>query len=764
MAKLRRSTRAPALIAAVVVALLLTMAGSGLAAPGDTALVSVASSGEQGNLDSYQPSISTDGRYVAFASVSDNLVEGDTNGVIDIFVRDHQAGTTERVSVDNQGNQQNDQQQRDGETFCGLDMSADGRYVAFSSAADNLVANDTNAACDVFVRDLQAGTTELVSIHDSGEQANGDSWYPSISADGRYVSFHHGPDDLVGNDTNERYDVYVRDLQAGTTERVSIDSSGNPINGSSWNASISADGRYVAFLSDGINLVPDDNNDPSSHDVLVRDLQAGTTEKVSVTSSGQQASAPSGDYPSISADGRYVVFNYQADDLVPEDTNGDTDVFVRDLQAGTTELVSVSSSGEQGRWMSNYASISADGRYVAFQSLADNLVANDTNSWDVFVRDLQKATTELISVASSGEQANSDTFGIPSISDDGRYVAFDSNADNLVANDTNGSGDGYRQDGSDVFLHERQAQDGTPPDTTTPPDATTPPDTTTPLDTTPPTADIVTPADGAVYVRNQGVGADYSCEDEAGGSGLKSCEGTVAKGQPIDTGSLGPKTFTVRATDNAGNVSYVTSTYTVAECHITGTPGDDVLEGSASSDRICGLGGNDTLEGLGGNDELVGGAGDDTLEGGPGTDTADFTASALGVTASLVTNQATGDGFDIMTSIENLIGSPHDDTLIGSGSRNYLFGRSGVDQLFGLEGHDRLAGGSQDDALRGGTGDDRIVANAGSDDLFGEEGSDLLNSKDSVEVNDALDGGTGTDACSTDAIEESIASCEQQRD
>jgi hypothetical protein len=148
--KLKHSTRASALIATIVVALLLTMVGSGLAAPDDTTLVSAASSGEQGNLDSYQPSISADGRYVAFVSSADNLVESDTNGVVDVFVRDLQARTTERISVDDNGNQQNDQQQRDGSTFCGLDISADGRYVAFSSAADNLVPNNTNAACDIY--------------------------------------------------------------------------------------------------------------------------------------------------------------------------------------------------------------------------------------------------------------------------------------------------------------------------------------------------------------------------------------------------------------------------------------------------------------------------------------------------------------------------------------------------------------------------------------------------------------------------------------
>src|SRR5215207_7144038 len=161
VAKLKHSIRTLALVSAVVAGTLVMMASSGLAAPGDTTLVSVSSSGEQGNLDSYQPS-----------------------------------------------------------------MSADGRYVAFASAAENLAPNDTNAACDVFVRDLQAGTTERVSVHDPGEQANGDSWMPSISADGRYVVFQHGPDDLAGNGADERYDVYVRDLQERTTERVSVSSSG----------------------------------------------------------------------------------------------------------------------------------------------------------------------------------------------------------------------------------------------------------------------------------------------------------------------------------------------------------------------------------------------------------------------------------------------------------------------------------------------------------------------------------------------------------
>ena len=735
MTRRRLSNRGAALIAAIVVTLLVTMAGSGLAAPGDTALVSLGSSGEQGDMDSMWSSISADGRYVAFGSSSDNLVEGDTNGVIDIFVRDLQQGTTERVSVDSSEDQQNDLPQSDGETSCGLDISANGRSVAFSSSASNLVPDDTNGACDVFVRDLQAGTTERVSLDDSGRQTNNDNWSPSISGDGRYVAFHSGPDDLVGAGIGERYDVYVRDLQEGTTERASVDSSGKPISGHSEVASMSADGRRVAFYSDGIDIIPNDNNRANSTDIVVRNLRAGTTTIASVATSGRQANSLSRD-PFISADGRYVVFSSQADNLVAGDTNGDTDVFVRDLRAKTTKLVSVASSGKQANSYSSYPSISANGRYVAFDSTASNLVPDsDGGMPSVYWRDLLEGTTRKVSVDTLGSQANAEAFN-PSMSNDGRYVTFTSYADNLVPNDGNGSN-------ADVFLHELRVQDISEPDTT------------------PPTVTLVTPADGTVYARALEVGADYSCEDEAGGSGLNSCTGTVAKGLPIETGSLGTKTFTVRATDNAGNTNAVTSTYTVAECNVTGTSGDDVLRGTAGPDRICGLEGDDTLKGLGGDDELAGGAGDDSLEGGRDIDTVLFKASPVGVTASLVTKQATGDGLDLMTGVENITGSNHNDTFIGSGSSNDLSGGSGVDQLFGLEGADRLLGGTQNDALRGGAGDDRVVANGGSDDLYGEEGADSLDSRDGVEGNDAIDGGTDADVCSTDRAEESITNCEQ---
>jgi Tol biopolymer transport system component len=418
-------------------------AGALLAAalPGPTAgqvteRMSVDSSGAQGNGSSFDVSISADGRHVAFASASSNLVSGDTNGVQDVFVRDRQGGTTQRVSVDSSGAQGNG-------NSSDTSISADGRYVAFRSAASNLVSGDTNEDLDVFVHDRQNGTTERVSIRPGGAQGNGHSYYPSISTDGRYVAFWSYAS-LVAGDTNGTWDIFVRDRQDGTTERVSVDSFGTEGDGTSLLPSISGDGRHVAFESVATNLVSGDSN--QSEDVFVRDRQGGTTERVSLGSSGEEGDDNSGS-PSITADGRYVAFESLAMNLVSGDTNGAQDIFVRDRQGGTTERVSVDSSGAQGNSSSYSPAISADGRYVAFYSLADNLVDGDTNvQWDVFVHDRQSGMTECASLDSLGNQAdgNSDD---PAISADGRYVVFKSEARNLVSGDTN-----MRQD---VFLRDR---------------------------------------------------------------------------------------------------------------------------------------------------------------------------------------------------------------------------------------------------------------------------------------------------------------------
>ena len=301
-------------------------------------------------------------------------------------------------------------------TFCSV--SADGRWIAFFSLATNLVPGDTNGMGDVFVQDRLTGTIERVSVGPRGVQADDFSIGPSISADGRYVAFYSGATNLVAGDTNGCYDVFVRDRVAGTTVRASVDSSGAQAEASSDEPSISADGRFVAFRSFSRYLVPvDDNFVP---DVFVRDLVAGTTERVSVGPGGLQANDQS-NFPSISADGRFVAFLSYASNLVAGDTNGTGDVFVRDRQSGTTERVSVrTSTGAQANAYSGMCSISGDGRLVAFESAASNLVVGDSNTTDdVFVRDRTAGTTVRVSVSTGGSQAFEPSF-VPSISRRGR--------------------------------------------------------------------------------------------------------------------------------------------------------------------------------------------------------------------------------------------------------------------------------------------------------------------------------------------------------
>ncbi len=397
--------------------------------------VSVDSSGIQGNGHSDWASISADGRFVAFESDATNLVSGDTNGWVDVFVHDRQTGATTRVSVDSSGGQGND-------TSYLPSISADGRFVAFGSLARNLVPGDTNGYTDVFVHDRQIGTTTLVSVDSSGGQGNDTSYDPSISADGRLVAFASYATNLVPGDTNRRLDVFVHDQKSGTTTQVSVDSSGGQGNNHSYVPSISADGRFVAFDSYATNLVPGDTN--SKLDVFVHDQKSGTTTRVSVDSSGVEGNGFS-TQASISADGGLVAFWSVATNLVQGDTNFAPDVFVHSLQTGTTRRMSVDSSGNQGNHDSLSPTISGTGRFVAFISRATYLVPGDTNNAaDVFVRDRMTRTTVRVSVDSSGNQGNLNC-NHPSICTDGRFVAFESQATNLVPGDTNGV--------YDVFVH-----------------------------------------------------------------------------------------------------------------------------------------------------------------------------------------------------------------------------------------------------------------------------------------------------------------------
>jgi Tol biopolymer transport system component len=401
--------------------------------PGVTERVSVGPGGAAGDNDSQLPAISGDGRYVAFWSYASTLVAGDTNGTGDVFVHDRTTGVTERVSVDSRG-RQSEGAEADGVldiNFGPPAITPDGRYVAFASSATNLVKGDKNNAVDIFLRDRLAGTTERVTQVGKKLVANAESSFPAISPDARFVAFQSFADNLAPNDTNFTSDVFLVDRQAGTVLRVSVTSTGEQATNASRSPSITPDGRFVAFESDAL-LVPGEVED-SAGDVYVRDLQAGTTEAIS---GGSETIGHSGG-PKITPDGRFVAFHSWDDGLVPGDTNNSFDVFVRDRSTGALERVSVDNAGVQGNDWSLSPSITPDARFVAFHSFADNLVAGDTNfDYDVFIRDRATNTTVRASVRTDGSEGGLSLASLnASLSADGTVVAFQSEAD-LVPDDT----------------------------------------------------------------------------------------------------------------------------------------------------------------------------------------------------------------------------------------------------------------------------------------------------------------------------------------
>jgi Tol biopolymer transport system component len=572
-----------------------------------TTLVSAAESGKGGDGGSLEPAISGDGRYVAFASRAKNLSPAAKAGKRQIFVKDTKTGALTLASrADGAAGAS-----ADGDSY-DPSISADGRYVSFASGADNLSAEDT-ASSDIFVRDLLAGTTTLASRAGgaAGAAGDGESRDPSISADGRHVAFVSYANNLTADDAKSvQTDIFVRDLDTNVTELVSRAGgvTGAAATDYSFEPSISADGHSVAFASRAPLVADDVDQESFPQDVFVRDRATATTLLVSRKSGA--AGAPSdveSDEPAISADGRHVAFASSA--KLTGEKYFDPRVFVRDLSTETVKLVSVGDEGKAGDAKRRPA-ISADGRFVSFQTRGDDVSRVDADARvDVFVRDMTKGLTVTVSRASG-------VLGIPadgpsstgSISADGSLVAFDSHATNL----SNADEDRF----ADVFLRR------------------------------------------VVYAKEPA---------------LPRCAGRIAT--------------------------------------LVGTPGRDSLRGTKRKDVIIALGGNDRVRSFSHADVICGGPGRDEIEAG---------------------NNGEGGGSDLV-----LAGPGNDEVVLGpelgrargEGGDDLLIGSKGGDGLYGGPGDDVLRGGPNppynSDFLYGGPGNDRLDGGPGPNQMYGGPGRDV---------------------------------------
>ncbi len=576
-----------------------------------TTLVSATKAGKGGDLGSVEPALSGNGRNVAFVSAARNLSPASKGGKRQIFVKDMQTGAVTLASrADGAGGAA-----ADGDSFA-PSISADGRYLAFASGAENLSFEDT-AFFDVFVRDLVAGTTTLVSRASgaTGAAGDGESSLPAISADGRHVAFDSYANNLVADDAKTtQTDVFVRDLDTNVTELISRASgaAGAASTDYSFEPSISGDGQRIAFTSRG-QLVGDDVDESSfPQDVFVRDRASATTILVSRKSgAGGIPSEVESDEPAISADGTHVAFASSA--KLTGEKYFDPRVFVRDLSTETVRLVSVGDEGKAGDAKRRPA-ISADGRFVAFQTRGDKVSPVDADARvDVFVRDMDRGLTVTVSRASGqlGVPADGPSAD-PSISADGTLVAFGSHATNLSGADA----DRF----PDVFLRR------------------------------------------VAYAKEPA---------------LPRCAGRIAT--------------------------------------VIGTPGRDTLRGTGRKDVIVALGGDDEIRSFSKADVICAGPGRDEINTG---------------------DNGEGGGSDLVlagSGADRVVLGPELGRARGEGGNDLLIGSKGGDGLYGGPGDDVLRGGPNppynSDLLYGGPGNDRLYGGTGPNQLYGGPGRDVEKGK-----------------------------------
>lgn len=338
--------------------------------------VSSAADGSEGISSSAAASISANGRYVIFESFADNLVPNDTNGIADLFRKDLATGGIVRVNTANDGSQSSAGVTRY------ASLSADGNYAVFQSTASDLVSGDSNGVSDVFLKNLASGQVTLVSRDQSGEQGDASSGFPSMSADGRYIAFFSNANNLSPLDQNPSSDIFVKDVVTGSIDVISTSGEGAASDSFSDTPSISSDGRFVAFASAATTLTPGDTN--ARKDIFVKDRNTGAVVRASINSEGVEGNADS-DAPQISGDGRIVVFSSASSNFSTNDSGTNVDIFAKDLSTAEIRRLNVGANTEEANGSSFSPSISSDGLRAVFSSFATNLVAADTNNAiDVF--------------------------------------------------------------------------------------------------------------------------------------------------------------------------------------------------------------------------------------------------------------------------------------------------------------------------------------------------------------------------------------------